>query len=260
MRRENHETGKKMYLFTLTELLIVIAVIAILAALLLPALNSARAKAQSIVCLGNLKTMGTAEQMYSGDFNDFIAYPIAPAETLADGIYSNGTGWNNRTWAAYLAVYFINGYNNPGSWPHDSKPLKKWQTFWCPLDKLGPTVKQSKEMPRLSYSRPLALVRSKTEYGLRITNPALRTASKTIALVEHSSLGGNNYRSSAVGANSGNALSYTIHNGGQDGEEGYRHSGRTGILFLDGHAGSAPASQLMASKIHYSLLTRLQLH
>lgn len=260
MRRQNHETGKKMYLFTLTELLIVIAVIAILAALLLPALNSARAKAQSIVCLGNLKTMGTAEQMYSGDFNDFIAYPIAPAATLTDGIYTGSGAWSNRTWAAHLAVYFINDYKNPVSWPHDSKPLKKWQSFWCPLDKLGPVVKKEKDFPRLSYSRPLALIRSKTEYGIRMANPALRSASKTIALIEHSSSGSNNYRSSYIGNNTGNALSYTLYNGGQNDEEGYRHSNRAGILFLDGHAGSASASQLMASKIHYSLLTRLQLH
>lgn len=263
MKRKKHETGKKMYPFTLTELLVTVAVITILAALLLPALNSARAKAQSIVCLNNLRTMGTAEQMYSGDFDDFIAYPIAPAAELTDGIYNKGDAWNNRTWTAYLAVYFINGYNNPRSWPHDSKPLKKWQTFWCPLDKLGPVVKEpgnSKDFPRLSYSRPLALVRSKTEYGIRMTNPALRSASKTVALIEHSSLGSNSYRYSYVGNCAGSGISYTLSNGGQDGAEGFRHSNRAGILFLDGHAGSASASLLMASKIHYSLITRLQLH
>src|ERR1043165_2240370 len=56
--------------FTLTELLVVIAVFAILGAMLMPALAKAKSKGQSISCLSNLKQLQCGWLMYAHDNND----------------------------------------------------------------------------------------------------------------------------------------------------------------------------------------------
>jgi len=62
----------KSKVFTLLELLIVIAIIGILASMLLPALRTARESAKTIQCAGNMKQFGLAFRMYAGDYCDYM--------------------------------------------------------------------------------------------------------------------------------------------------------------------------------------------
>ena len=79
------ELRMKMRYFTLIELLIVIAIIAILAAMLLPALNAAREKAHGISCVSQAKQIALAGNMYSNDFQGRV--PL--------GMWSDSSGSTN---------------------------------------------------------------------------------------------------------------------------------------------------------------------
>ncbi len=82
-----HTNRKK---FTLIELLIVIAIIAILAAMLLPALNKARGKAKSINCAGDLKQLGVAFHMYTGDYDEWVLMRFTPYPN--EGMFYSDSG------------------------------------------------------------------------------------------------------------------------------------------------------------------------
>ena len=85
--------------FTLIELLVVIAIIAILAAILLPALQAARARGLSAQCTSNLKNLGTSATSYINDNRSF--WPAQPTTITAGS--DLGTNIPNFTWPACMA-------------------------------------------------------------------------------------------------------------------------------------------------------------
>jgi len=60
------------HVFTIVELIVVVAIMAILISMLVPALNQAKLTAQSLCCVSNLKQLGLAIASYASDFNGFL--------------------------------------------------------------------------------------------------------------------------------------------------------------------------------------------
>src|SRR5580693_3799499 len=100
--------------FTLMELLVVMGIIAILAALLLPVLSRARAKAKQTSCLNNLRQINLAVRMYADDFKEKVAAP--------PGFYTSVEQW-------YRYKELVKSYVGRSGVPSPSDKL-----FACPTD------------------------------------------------------------------------------------------------------------------------------
>lgn len=109
--------------FTLVEILVVIAIVAVLAALLLPVLGSMKARGQSTQCAGNLRQIGAAFQLWAAD-NDGLV------QTRDHSDWINGPdGSYPLSWVSNLNRYLMSGRT------YDGKVENTASIFRCPAGK-----------------------------------------------------------------------------------------------------------------------------
>ena len=218
--------------FTLIELLVVIAIIAILAGILLPALNSARSKAQAIACLSNLRQTGLIVHQYADAFHEFFPF----ANTWGTALNGQPT-WNRQLFNAGLVAK-----NKIGNYPETeipygtSSPGVPGGIWRCPsvaphqhtgsgMTHYGMNFSfEPKENPpwfikRSSFPqiRP-GIHRSASEFFLMTDNDAMPDNDDTFAYVV--------YATETPTIADPTARKKTI---------GYRHLGAANVLFADGH-------------------------
>lgn len=259
--------------FTLIELLVVISIIALLVAILMPALGKARAQAQNVICQTNLKQYGIAMYMYVDDNQEKFPYPWWWLHENPPSKPPTQCLWHNSA------------YEPDGQlWPY----LKNEDVHMCPMaykkimranTHAGHVASVPLE-PQFSYSMNAFLGGNQSEIGWNYAHSVKKPTQVKRSLSEVGMMGEENLE--IIRSENGNAIHSALFNdnvmlisgrsvtslksnplpfadciGAFHGKTTSPTEGRTNMVFLDSHVGTVrPIDSLNATfpgKVHFDM-------
>ena len=219
---------KKFYVrsgFTIVELLVVVAIIMILAALLLPALNAAKQKGQAINCTANLKQLMTAAQSYYDDFGFGV-----------QGVTAQYIRWQSPLMERYIypqkarsstmynaQVLHLQKLDDDGD-RSDSARVKAYGVFACPAQTAANYTRPFQEANHYGINRFMSKEMPSTIYGVgydgTVRYSRVKRPTQRMLIADVKGSGENAYSPKELA--------------GID----FRHLARSNFAFLDGHVES----------------------
>jgi len=210
----------KHHSFTLIEMLVLITIISILAALFMPALKRSIEAANSLSCVNNMKQISTGFMFYRDDFNGYMMPPVCNTGTgLGEHLYTNKYHWDY-----FIGRYYMEYPVSSSGWV--SLVKDSWKIFICPEDERtfsGFTTK-------LSYVTPYAFMGDPNAGGgVRVMSKKIRPSSMFILCEPQWYLSSYQYSRCGFSGSTGNVKVENTQ------DIGTPHIGNSNFLFIDGH-------------------------